>query len=100
MKNHNYKFFNDKNMDELEKLLVRFSQLVVEQRWIKEIDINPLIASPDGLLALDGRVVVFSENERGHPITLASLRSLSMRVATSATLAPPALMRRSRCAAS
>ena len=47
------------DMDELEKLLVRFSQLVVEQRWIKEIDINPLIASPDGLLALDGRVVLF-----------------------------------------
>jgi acetyltransferase len=42
----------------LEKLLVRFSQLVVEQRWIAELDINPLIASPDGLLALDGRVVL------------------------------------------
>jgi acetyltransferase len=26
----------------LEKLLVRFSQLVVEQPWIKELDINPL----------------------------------------------------------
>ena len=44
---------------ELEKLLVRFSYLVVEQRWIKEIDINPLLASPDGLLALDGRVVLY-----------------------------------------
>ncbi|MGB8886394.1 MAG: bifunctional acetate--CoA ligase family protein/GNAT family N-acetyltransferase [Candidatus Korobacteraceae bacterium] len=43
----------------LEELLVRFSQLVVEQRWIKEIDINPLLASPDRLLALDARVVVF-----------------------------------------
>jgi len=42
----------------LEDLLVRFSQLVVEQRWIKEIDINPLLASPDRLLALDARVVV------------------------------------------
>ena len=31
----------------LEQLLVRFSQLVAEQRWIKEIDINPLLASPD-----------------------------------------------------
>ena len=39
-------------------LLVRFSQLVVEQRWIKEIDINPLLASPDGLIALDARVVL------------------------------------------
>lgn len=46
----------------LEKLLVRFSQLVVEQRWIKELDINPLIASPDGLLSLDGRVVLFGKD--------------------------------------
>jgi acetyltransferase len=43
---------------ELEGLLVRFSQLVVEQPWIKEIDINPLLASPDQLVALDARVVV------------------------------------------
>ncbi len=32
----------------LEELLVRFSQLIIEQRWIKEIDINPLLASPNG----------------------------------------------------
>jgi acetyltransferase len=43
----------------LEELLVRFSQMVVEQPWIKEIDINPLLASPDRLLALDARVVVY-----------------------------------------
>ena len=42
----------------LEDLLVRFSQLVVEQPWIKEIDINPLLASPERLIALDARVVV------------------------------------------
>jgi acetyltransferase len=42
----------------LEQLLVRFSQLVVNQPTIKEIDINPLIASPGGLLALDARVLL------------------------------------------
>ena len=42
----------------LEDLLVRFSQLVVEQPWVKEIDINPLLASPERLLALDARVVL------------------------------------------
>jgi acetyltransferase len=42
----------------LENLLVRFSYLVIEQRWIKEIDINPLLASPERLLVLDARVVV------------------------------------------
>jgi acetyltransferase len=46
------------NLVALENLLVRFSQLVLEQRWIAEIDINPLLASPDRLLALDARVVL------------------------------------------
>ena len=47
----------------LERLLVHFSQLVTEQRWIKELDINPLIASPDGLLALDARVVLHEDKD-------------------------------------
>ena len=42
----------------LERLLVRFSVLVVEQPRIKEIDINPLLASPEGLIALDARMVL------------------------------------------
>ncbi len=42
----------------LEGLMVRFSGLVVEQPGVKEIDINPLLASPRGLIALDARVVV------------------------------------------
>ena len=46
------------NLSALEEMLVRFSQLVVEQCWIREIDINPLLAGEDGLLALDARVVL------------------------------------------
>ena len=42
----------------LEQLLVRFSQLVVEQPWIAEIDINPLLVSAERSLALDARVVL------------------------------------------
>ncbi|MBJ6764068.1 bifunctional acetate--CoA ligase family protein/GNAT family N-acetyltransferase [Myxococcaceae bacterium JPH2] len=42
----------------LERLLVRFSQLVVEQRLIRELDINPLLASSERLVALDARVVL------------------------------------------
>jgi acetyltransferase len=45
----------------LEHLLVRFSQLVLEQKWIREIDINPLLASSETLLALDARVVVYEQ---------------------------------------
>jgi acetyltransferase len=58
----------------LEQLLVRFSQLVVEQRWIKEIDINPLLASPERLLALDARVVV-----HGPEVTAEKLPKLAIR---------------------
>ncbi len=42
----------------LEQILVRVSQLVVEQPWIRELDINPLLASPERLIALDARVVL------------------------------------------
>lgn len=44
----------------LENVLVRFSELIVEHPRIKEIDINPLLASSDGLLALDARIVLHS----------------------------------------
>ncbi|OCR00873.1 acetyl CoA synthetase subunit alpha [Oscillatoriales cyanobacterium USR001] len=57
------------NLTALEQLMVRFSQLVVERPEIKEIDINPLLATPgntsdlitmkgSGLIALDARVVL------------------------------------------
>jgi acetyltransferase len=46
------------NLAQLEQIMVRFSRLVVEQPWIKEIDINPLLATPERLVALDARIVV------------------------------------------
>ena len=52
----------------LETLLVHFSQLVAEQPWIKELDINPLLASHEGLLALDARVLIHdAKDESGLP---------------------------------
>jgi acetyltransferase len=46
------------NIAALEQLLVRFSQLVVEQPWIAELDINPLLVSSERIFALDARVVL------------------------------------------
>jgi acetyltransferase len=42
----------------LENVLVRFSRLVVEHPLIKEMDINPLLASPERIVALDARIVL------------------------------------------
>ncbi len=54
------------DMTALENLMVRFSQLIIEQPWIAECDINPLLASADELLALDGRVVLHPPEKEGN----------------------------------
>jgi acetyltransferase len=46
------------DLGKLEELLVRFSQLVVENPRIADIEINPLLAGPDILVALDARVIL------------------------------------------
>jgi acetyltransferase len=51
-------------LDQLETLLVRFSYLLGDFLDIQEIDINPLLASPDGLVALDARVLLGTANTR------------------------------------
>ena len=46
------------DLDALSGVLVRFSELVAEQPRIAEIDINPLLVSPERIIALDARVVI------------------------------------------
>src|SRR5262249_52756134 len=45
-------------LDQLETLLVRFSRLLCDFLDIAEIDINPLLASPERVVALDARVLL------------------------------------------
>jgi acetyltransferase len=62
------------NLPALEQLLVRFSQLVLQLPWIKEIDINPLLATPERLLALDARIVVYDASVRPEQLPRPSIR--------------------------
>jgi acetyltransferase len=74
------------DLQALEVLLVRFSALVAEQRWIKEIDINPLLASPDGLIALDARVVVHGPEVELDQIPRTAIRAYPARYVSPWTL--------------
>jgi len=49
------------DLQELAGILVKFSRLVCEQPWIKEMDINPLLVSAERIIALDARVVVHGQ---------------------------------------
>jgi acetyltransferase len=44
-------------------IICRFSQLLADHPWISEFDINPLLCSPDGILALDARILVYKTSE-------------------------------------
>ncbi len=46
----------------LEQLLVQFSRLVLDQVWVREIEINPLLISKDGLHVLDARIALQGPN--------------------------------------
>jgi len=46
------------NIQKIEETMINFSQLIVDHPEIQEIDINPLIASGDDIIAVDARVVI------------------------------------------
>lgn len=73
------------DLDALERVLVRFSQLIVEQRMIKEIDVNPLLASEEGIMALDARVVLHEPDTAPEELPRTAIRPYPYRYASSWT---------------
>lgn len=46
------------NVDQLAEVLIRLSYLLADYPEIVELDVNPLLATPDGVTALDARIVL------------------------------------------
>jgi acetyltransferase len=44
------------NLERLVEVLMRISYLISENQFISELDINPLLATAEGVIALDGRI--------------------------------------------
>lgn len=70
----------------LEQLMVHFSQLVVEQPWIKEIDINPLLATSEQLLALDARIILHESDIDENQLPKLAIRPYPTQYATPWTM--------------
>lgn len=62
------------DLEKLEELLVRFSQMIVDHPRIMECDINPLIASPEGLIALDARILLHPWDQAAETLPKIAIR--------------------------
>ena len=62
------------DLSKLEEVLVRFSELVVENPRIAEIEINPLLAGPEMVVALDARVVLHPAGVRDEELPRPAIR--------------------------
>jgi acetyltransferase len=49
------------NIKQLEEIMVRFSQMLVDFPQLKEVDINPLLVNENQAIALDARIVINKE---------------------------------------
>lgn len=80
----------------LEGLVVRFSQFVVTHPWIKEIDINPLLVSPKGIVALDARIILHDPDQEESQLPRPAIRPypeqyvsrLALRAGTAGVIRP------------
>lgn len=62
------------NLDKMEQILVRFSTMITENPWIKECDVNPLLASADEIIALDARVLLHDLNVKKEDLPRLAIR--------------------------
>ncbi|MGE5140739.1 MAG: bifunctional acetate--CoA ligase family protein/GNAT family N-acetyltransferase [Rudaea sp.] len=75
------------DMAAVEQFLVRFSQLVLEQPWIREIDVNPLLVSPPAappwqegvdhagvVMALDARMLIYAREVKPEQLPRLAIR--------------------------
>ena len=63
----------------LEGLLVRFSRLIIENPAIKEADINPIVAAPEQIIALDARFVLHPDSVADADLPKPAIRPYPVR---------------------
>jgi acetyltransferase len=70
----------------LERLVVRFSQLIVEQRWIQEVVLDPIVATARQVVVLAARVRLHQAGLREEALPLPAIRPYPQQYASTCTL--------------
>ena len=55
------------NLETVENLLLRVSEMVCELPSIAEMDLNPVMADADGIAVIDARIIIAPHNEAARP---------------------------------
>jgi acetyltransferase len=55
------------DVNEIASVMLRVSEMVCELPWLRELDINPLLATDTGVIAADARVVIAPEAAPSQP---------------------------------
>jgi acetyltransferase len=74
------------DMAAMERIMVRFSQMVVENPWICESDINPLLVSAEQIIAVDARVLLHPLNMKEEDLPKPAIRPYPSQYQTDAHL--------------
>jgi acetyltransferase len=61
-------------LDELERIFVRFGDLVLDQPWIRSIEVNPVVIGPEGIVALDAWVTLHHPGTPEHTLPRPAIR--------------------------
>ena len=81
------------NMEKMEETMINFSQLIEDHPEIQEIDINPLVAQGEDIIAVDARIVIDKKPE-GKPHLIISkypskyIKKITLKDGTELTLRP------------
>ena len=81
------------NVKKIEEILINFSQMIIDHPEIKEVDINPLIASGDDIIAVDARIIIDKQPADKPHLIISSypskyIKKIKLKDGTKVTLRP------------
>ncbi len=73
-------------LDELERVFVRFGDLLLDQPWIRSIEVNPVVIGAEGVVALDAWITLHDPGTSESELPRPAIRPYPSEYVTSAPL--------------